>query len=883
MGVFGNLPLIGRAAELDRVADVMARDEPAGVVLVGPPGVGKTRLARECIRLGEEAGFFVALGTATRAATGIPFGALAPLLPAADRVPERQLDALLWVRDALVEAAGRRPLLLVIDDAHFLDDASAALVNQLVITGAAFAVATLRAGESAPDPIVALWKEGVAERIEIRPLTRDEADRLIASALSAPVDGATSAELWRGSQGNALQLRELLTAAIESGSLRDHGGVWRLRGSLPVSPRLTELIASRLAELRPEALAVLETLAFGEPLGAGTLGSMHTAEAIEEVERKGLVDVDRDDRRMQSRLAHPLYAEALRGRIPWTRAQAARRALADAVEAAGARRREDVLRVAAWRLDCGGLAPDVALRAARRARAAFDLPLAERLARDAIAAGGGIPAGRVLGDVLFFQGRYDEAEHLLAALQPEARGDKEAALIGLARSFNLFWGLGRRAEADTVARELEAAGPAAWRDEIAAERATYAFYAGDTAGALDLALPLLTRSGSPPRARARAAFAAVPALTVTGRCEHALALADSTLEVIEAMERGLARTLFDVLLRAGRALALTECGRLEEAGAAAKEGYALAVAARSATSQAVSAWGLGRVALAQGMVVTAMRWFREGAAVDGEVGVPGRRRWSPIGLVHAAALAGDVAAGEAALHDVEGAPVSSDRFLETDRARARAWLEAAGGDLSGARERLVAAGEAAAATRQWTLEAAALHDAARLGGAPAVVSRMTELSQLVEGDLMRARLRHVVALVQGNGPELEHVGDEFESMGAWLLAAESHADAARSLRQQGDPRRAARCERRAADLVARCEGAHTPALTIGAAPAALTARERDVATLAAAGLSSRAIAERLVLSVRTVDNHLERVYRKLGVRSRGELSAALRPGEAARS
>ena len=45
----------------------------------------------------------------------------------------------------------------------------------------------------------------------------------------------------------------------------------------------------------------------------------------------------------------------------------------------------------------------------------------------------------------------------------------------------------------------------------------------------------------------------------------------------------------------------------------------------------------------------------------------------------------------------------------------------------------------------------------------------------------------------------------------------------------------------------------------------LTARERDIATLAAQGESSKEIAERLFLSVRTVNNHLQNVYSKLGV------------------
>jgi len=53
--------------------------------------------------------------------------------------------------------------------------------------------------------------------------------------------------------------------------------------------------------------------------------------------------------------------------------------------------------------------------------------------------------------------------------------------------------------------------------------------------------------------------------------------------------------------------------------------------------------------------------------------------------------------------------------------------------------------------------------------------------------------------------------------------------------------------------------------------ARLTAREREIAGLAAGGLSSRAIAERLTLSVRTVDSHLSRVFTKLNVRDRQEL------------
>ncbi len=64
-------------------------------------------------------------------------------------------------------------------------------------------------------------------------------------------------------------------------------------------------------------------------------------------------------------------------------------------------------------------------------------------------------------------------------------------------------------------------------------------------------------------------------------------------------------------------------------------------------------------------------------------------------------------------------------------------------------------------------------------------------------------------------------------------------------------------------------------LALALAPPELTRREREVAMLAMTGLSSRAIANRLCLSVRTVDSHLARVYSKMGITGRSDLAKAL--------
>jgi DNA-binding CsgD family transcriptional regulator len=94
-------------------------------------------------------------------------------------------------------------------------------------------------------------------------------------------------------------------------------------------------------------------------------------------------------------------------------------------------------------------------------------------------------------------------------------------------------------------------------------------------------------------------------------------------------------------------------------------------------------------------------------------------------------------------------------------------------------------------------------------------------------------------------------------------------------RAGGRPRQAVQCERRSAALVDQCEGARTPALMGSTAVDPLSRREREIALLAVGGSSSREIAEQLSLSIRTVDNHLQRIYLKLGIPGRSHLAAAL--------
>jgi DNA-binding CsgD family transcriptional regulator len=323
-----------------------------------------------------------------------------------------------------------------------------------------------------------------------------------------------------------------------------------------------------------------------------------------------------------------------------------------------------------------------------------------------------------------------------------------------------------------------------------------------------------------------------------------------------------------------RALALTEAGRLEEAEATAQAGYDGAVESQVLEGQGWFTVMLGRTCLLQGRVETAARWLREAAVLWGELAHPSAR-WAFGGLAHALALGGDLDGAEAALEDLDAEPPTPIRMMDVDIERGRAWYTWLRGEHGRALGMLHGAADAGVANGQYALAAGAFHDLARLGEPAEAVEHLERMAEHVDGQLMPARLAHATALSKSDAPGLDDVSEAFETIGGWLYAAEAATQASTLYGREGLRRRASASAQRVHALVERCEGARSPALETGAQPAALTKREREVATLAARGLTSREIAETIVVSTRTVENHLQRAYEKLGVSGRSELAAAL--------
>ena len=709
-------------------------------------------------------------------------------------------------------------------------------------------------------------------RVDLGELDQLAVDTLLHLALEGPLDAASGAELWRASRGNALALRELVLGASARQQLAENDGVWVLRGPLATTTRLRELVEERLGSLDVAARNVLELLALCQPLGLGQLEAAAGLTTLEQLERDGLIVARGEGRRESVSLAHPLHGEVLRGGVPMLRARSMLLDQAARVEAYGARRREDPLRVATWRLEATGRADaGLLLRAARLARYDHDFRNAATLARAALEADSSAAGGLVLGESLYNLGSFEEAEAALEQAARRASSDDEVVRIATVRRRNLFRGCRREADAEAVGRAAAAQVTSAEaRDELVTGEAEVLAISGHPVDALAV---LEHVDVSRPRLRVLAAIPRGSALAMIGRTAEAIAVSTRAYKDHLAMGDELA-IASPGTHRVNLLFALVQAGRLAEADAKGRAWFEVAARARVPLGVTWLCIHLARCALSQGRPATAIRWIERARPTIDASAVEGLRPAAYALQAAAHGMLGDAAAS-ARWTDEGDRLVAGFGFLVPEQALGRAWALVAAGELPAARAALLtAAGEA---EQNGLVPSAAwlLHDAIRVGAPAATAARLVALAEVSDSELVAARAGHASAVVAADPERIVAAADRFEAIGAELLAAEAAAGAAEAWRRQREPRRAAALDIRSTELAARCEEARTPALVRTSTVVPLTEREREIAELAAAGQPSRSIAERLYLSVRTVDNHLGRIYEKLGVSSRSALAKAL--------
>jgi DNA-binding CsgD family transcriptional regulator len=916
--------IIGREAVLARLHGLVdPAPQASQVVLVtGEAGMGKSLLLADTAERARAAGMRVLQVTGRESESKLAFAGLhqllRPVLSSAAGLPARQERALLGalgldadpaapdplltgvaVLTLLSDLSERSPLLVVADDAHWLDRGS--------LDALAFAASRLEAervvlllgarGQAPPSG----FDRGFAE-LRLEPLSAADADRLL-DGQPRPPRGRARAQVLAQGAGNPMALIELakVVAGDPAASRR-----W-IAEPLPPTDRLRAIIAARFATLSEQAQAalLLAAVADGPDLGAAARrAGGPDAQTLAPAEQLGMIRVDRAG----LRFTHPLVRSAIYHSAPFAQRAAAHRQLAEALHDQPDRR---AWHLAAATLHCdeqvASLLETTAAQAQRRGgaaaaalameRAAELSPAPEEQARRLVtAASAAIPTGQAdwvqdltaralavtadpelrlaarhdAGWALAYSGRPTAALPALISVAEEASRDHPAlAWDALSDAAIVVYHSGAPASRQDVRRVLgvlEDQEPPAGGPDPRAQAGSHRLWiraCTDPFGGrseLIASLRQITR-----------ASLGEPALWRIGSAAWLLDESDLAITLLqEAMQRlrapGTQGTSAPGLTALG--WAYLDAGRWDEAQEAAAEAADLAEA-NQMELVAAAADAIAATVLALRADSDAARRHADRAlatAKPAESGLIAARARRALGIAALADGSHLLAFGQLRqLFGEEGAPVHNifsylgvadlataavraDRRLE-----GRDVLERALGHLSGpASPRL---GQLIARARGILADpaTAAAHFERGLGD-PAGDQWPFERAQLRldHAEWLRRRRR-----INDAKPELTEALATFRRFGArsWAQRAETEL---------------------------RASGVAVPSAPAERDPLGeLTPQQRQIVRLASDGLTNREIGDRLFLSPRTVSSHLYRSYPKLGVADRHQLRDVLTGGPAA--
>ncbi|HTD36907.1 MAG TPA: AAA family ATPase [Candidatus Limnocylindrales bacterium] len=896
--------LVGRRAELEHLAARARRGaarRSALIVVRGEAGVGKTRLVTEFAAAAGRDGTRTVLAT-VREYANAPYAAIVEALDAlganaglardvsgdaeADEKSRRFASvAMTFAEIARAEPAG---LLVILEDLHWADGGTVELLRFLARRCAnepVTFVATYRAVEAQTESerirALAALERDAEDTLALEPLPEDDVDRLLRAALleidrSLPLPAL--AQIRELAEGRPLFAEELLRGALERRE-RDGGTV-----NVPASIRVT--VRERFASLPERDHDVL--------LHAAVLGRRFSAQFVARLtglqpvavfaalrrarDLQLIVEEPDDDRGDSFAFRHALTREAVYGELLRAEARVLHARAAEALAheepldvtaiAEHAWRARDVEHAIAWNERAGDDAvglfayADAArhyVRACETARdprqrallgekaaeafyATGDVTSAVERLSDAIAALGDDPDATRLAlrkaYLLFDQGRYDES--LGEALAVVGRLEDEDSVM--------------RFDAETMTAGLLTARGRAAEALVHLQRADR----------------LAARAEAPSSARFYGNYGYC--LGILGRAEEARERFAQARR--EAHERGDT----DVLVRALNNQANVELsyGSVATARDLYAEGLAAAQATKNLRFVAWLSQNAALSALLSGDIAATNEHIARAHRIRHDVGTV--MRWNLGTALRLATLTGraDEALREQAL------ATARDAIAESDVPAAAVLAGAVAIDLlraGRAEEARALVTEALALVRHadppyW------LHDAASRCGEPEVRAAAREALAAVAAREGAWPARGFLAIADAREAQRRRRRDEavrladeavaaFRTAG-WRIAeafslehAGRTADAValfRKLGASGEVRRLTET----GDPTQRRRGEST-----------LTAREREIAALLVAGRPTRAIAESLVISERTVETHIASIYRKLGVPNRRALETLL--------
>lgn len=869
--MIGAEPLTGRDGELKIIRRALnAVGKHSGVVIAGAAGVGKTWLAREVLRRAEASGERTKWIVGTESAHALPLGAFIGSLGQAMSDP---LTNVRRVINSFVAQQRRGRVVVGVDDAHLLDGLSALVVNQLAQSGGARLVVTVRTGSEEPDAVTALWKDGLLARLDLEPLSAAATREVIESTLGGPVDARSAARFRKLTGGNTLFLRQLLTDQIAAGRMQKLAGVWLWEGDVAVSASLSDTVARQMGRLSPGVAMVVDTLSQCEPLAVGVLCDLVHRRDLAVAESMGLVSVERTGGGLMARLAHPLFGELRRASAGEMYLSAIRGKLATRLAKDGDADMQATVRRALLRLESDlDPQPELYLESAQHAMRLLDLDLADRFATAATQAGAPGAAGvRAMNLVLL--GRGEQAETALRDMA--ADGDvPDGHHWATVRAANLVWMLGKPQDASVILDGLAAAPetPAQVAEHLAVQACLDAVSARCELAA-EKARAALDSGALPDFHTMMASVALIMAMGALGEVDELAGVAEQELRrATTSFQASHMRFWFAGVY--GRACRLT--GRIDEFVSTARQ---LADSARDVPGLAYAnlAFLLGYAELARGAVAEAARLVHEAVAgVQIHGVITGLRPASYFALAEAHAKLGQAGEANDAVAEARSCVPPDYLFMHTALSLASGWAMAASGRLSEAVAGVQKAARLARDRGQPTHELACIQAAAQWGDT-SQAARARELAEALSLPVADAVALHAEALLAGDGEGLLVASAAYRRIGDRAAAADAAAQASAAFTDSQQRKRGLYAAALAGELADECGGLCTPALRTPEG-LKLSGRQRDVVELVVAGLSNREIAERLVMSVRTVEGHVYRACQRVGAQSREELASIVRSG-----
>ncbi|WP_394249909.1 helix-turn-helix transcriptional regulator [Arthrobacter pityocampae] len=891
----GRVPLVGAHGPLEAITQTLAHPNLHGALVVGEFGTGKSAISRWLVTMGDPQQTRFFLVRATENLADVPYGALGPYL---SHATPQTLDSSLSALRALVAyfraASEGRNAVVVVDDAQYLDDDSSHILTQLVISRIIKVVLFSDGLPPRTGDLFSLYTDGFISRVDLSGLEDEDAVALCEAILGGRLSRGAGHYLARQSAGNPLMLRALLDHAAATGELVEQDGVWCLSGRFhPPAPPLLDLAKTVLRELTEQERTAYEVVALSGGISQTQLAAIEEDVVAQQLVRRGLLR-PRGSSTTDLRVAHPMMTRVLRALVPAGRSADLRRRLFDDAVVPPAVD-DGMIDYLDWALDCGmAVPPAILLTAARTAAHVSSTESALRFARAARAAGeesaGGVEEARVriglgeyavavelLDQVLADPGRPMVAADAAAlkALACVQRGDDPRVVHAIADACaeRLVAVFGEEdAEPVEQADQRERAGQAlrllhlfGWILEGEFETALA------EADALDAVV-------APPNAESESSLP-VLLLLFRGEIDAALGQCDTALAGIRAAVDAVDRSHGNLeylrpRLVARYVSALIHAGELTAAQGVLEEYRQRPVvsveyiAGPLAALEAVLEARRGKFRTALTLLEPALACLRR---VDAEMLLPyalGIAAWA----AHSLGDHGAVAAFEKEFAGV--ASIGSRPLLLLGQA----FLAAAGTGGTDAPADVGALEALADAAREASFRScekdmlellAVLGDTARTW-------RLAELADQFEGAEAQVLSRFAHAQADRDANALLAVADRAEEIQKIPLAAEASARAMRLFEEKGDGRARRMALRAVRHRQSLLEGvmAHEEGETRGSHD--LTTREREIARLAANGASNRAIAETLVLSTRTVEGHLYRIYGKLGITTREELEGEMR-------